>query len=295
MTGTVAPRRGRSVWSVGIYQGDSPLSLAPVPGLHNPVLTRESVKDVDAAFVADPFMLRAGDLWYLFCEVKNARTRHGEIGLATSQDGHHWDYCGTILREPFHLSYPCVFQWNGGFFMTMETLAAEAVWLYEAVRFPDTWRKTAKLVPGVYADPTIFMYEDQWWMFACDAPYRHDTLSLFLAESPLGPWRQHPQSPIVQGNSAGARPGGRPIVWNGGLYRFAQDCVAAYGTKVRAYAVDRLTPETYLDHEVPQSPVLLPREPWNSAGMHHVDPHQLPDGRWIACVDGYFTQPVPAA
>ena len=25
---------------------------------------------------------------------------------------------------------------------------------------------------------------------------------------------------------------------------------------------------------------------WNAAGMHHVDAHQQPDGKWLACVDG---------
>jgi hypothetical protein len=27
-------------------------------------------------------------------------------------------------------------------------------------------------------------------------------------------------------------------------------------------------------------------EGWNSQRMHHVDPHLMTDGRWIACVDG---------
>ena len=28
-------------------------------------------------------------------------------------------------------------------------------------------------------------------------------------------------------------------------------------------------------------------EGWNKDRMHHVDPHQLEDGSWIACVDGW--------
>lgn len=26
---------------------------------------------------------------------------------------------------------------------------------------------------------------------------------------------------------------------------------------------------------------------WNAHGMHNIDPHQLDNGQWIACVDGY--------
>ena len=61
---------GRTEWAIAIYEGDSPLSLAPAAGLVNPVITRHHVKDIEAAFVADPFMVRAGESWFLFCEVK---------------------------------------------------------------------------------------------------------------------------------------------------------------------------------------------------------------------------------
>jgi hypothetical protein len=284
-------RRGSSLWSIGIFEGESPLALASPPGLVNPVLTRHSVKDVEAAFVADPFMLRVGALWHLFCEVKNARTRHGEIGLATSTDGHCWEYQGTVLREPFHLSYPCVFRWQNGYYMTLETLSESAVWLYEATSFPEGWRRVAKMIPGVYADPTIFEWNDLWWLFACGAPWRHDTLSLFYAESPFGPWREHPQNPIVRENPGGARPGGRITIWEGKPIRFAQDCVPAYGTRVRAFEIVDLTPHSYCEREVPQSPILSPGETWNRTGMHHVDPHMTSAARWIACVDGYLREP----
>jgi hypothetical protein len=28
---------------------------------------------------------------------------------------------------------------------------------------------------------------------------------------------------------------------------------------------------------------------WNGSGMHHIDPHRMEDGRWIACVDGWLS------
>ena len=194
------------------------------------------------------------------------------------------------MREPFHLSYPCVFNWQNSYFMTLETLAEEAIWLYQAVSFPEGWRKVAKLVSGVYADPTIFQLEGKWWMFACGSPWRHDTLSLFWADDLLGPWHEHPQNPIVRDNASGARPGGRPVVWRGKLYRFAQDCVPVYGTGVRAFEIDELTPDVYREHEVAESPILGPGESWNRTGMHHVDPHQISETRWIASVDGYYRE-----
>ena len=29
---------------------------------------------------------------------------------------------------------------------------------------------------------------------------------------------------------------------------------------------------------------------WNEGGMHHIDAHQLTDGLWVACVDGFRSQ-----
>jgi hypothetical protein len=75
------------MWSIGVYCGTSPFELAPPDGGRNPVLTRESVNDVTARFVADPFMVRRSGVWYMFFEVLNDKTEKGEIGLATSRDG----------------------------------------------------------------------------------------------------------------------------------------------------------------------------------------------------------------
>src|SRR5690242_2048118 len=97
------------IWSLGIYAGSSALALSPAPGISNPVLTAQDVTDVPAAFLADPFMLFANGDWYMFFEIMHRERRVGEIGLATSRDGLRWEYRKVVLRETFHLSYPCVF------------------------------------------------------------------------------------------------------------------------------------------------------------------------------------------
>ena len=99
-------------WAIGIYAGSSPLVLSPVEGLEQPVLTDRHVSDVRATTVADPFLVRRVDSWYLFFEVLNASTGRGEVAFATSGDGLRWEYGRVVLREPFHLSYPQVFDWD---------------------------------------------------------------------------------------------------------------------------------------------------------------------------------------
>ncbi|HEY3839939.1 MAG TPA: hypothetical protein VGL72_25385 [Bryobacteraceae bacterium] len=282
----MSERKG-SQWSIAIYTGRTPLVLQPAPGIRSPVLTADDVRDVPAAFVADPFMVREDGRWYLFCEVKNQSTRLGEIGLATSLDGLSWQYCHTVLRESFHLSYPQVFRWDGDYYMVPETLELEAVTLYRANPFPDRWERVGALVHGKLADPTLFHYNDRWWMLACPTPYQHDSLCLYHAENLGGPWRPHPRNPLVEGSRATARPGGRVIAWDGGLIRYAQDCVPVYGTRLRAFRIAELDTEKWSEVEAEESPVLEPGLGWNATGMHHADPHRLDDGSWLACVDGY--------
>jgi hypothetical protein len=275
------------MWSIGIYTGASPLLLTPAAGVANPVLTREQVHDVPAGFVADPFMLARDGAWYMFFEVLNRETERGEIGLAISGDGLDWTYQQIVLAEPFHLSYPYVFEWQGKYHMIPETLAAQSVRLYRAETFPAGWSCVGSLIEGSFADPSIFRFDDKWWMFVCATPYQHDALRLYFADELNGSWEEHPSSPIVSGNRHNARPAGRVLTFDGKLIRFSQDCVPVYGTQVRAFEILELSARSYVERELQCSPVLTASGAgWNALGMHHIDAHLRADGSWIACVDG---------
>jgi hypothetical protein len=114
------------------------------------------------------------------------------------------------------------------------------------------------------------------------------TLRLYHASELLGPWLEHPRSPIVKADRGVARPAGRVVSFAGRLVRFAQDCRETYGQSVRALEIVRLNPLEYEEAAVGDGPVLAGSgRGWNSEGMHHVDAHPLPDGTWLGCVDGW--------
>jgi hypothetical protein len=275
------------LWSIGIYAGQSASSLMPSPKVRNPILTSAKVTDIPAAFVADPFMLRSSGTWHMFFEVFNNETYQGEIGLASSTNGCDWEYRNIVLAEPFHLSYPYVFEWEDEYYMVPETLERRCIQLYKADPFPNKWVPVDSLVEGEFADPSIFRFHDRWWMFACSTPHEHDTLRLFMARRLEGPWGEHPSSPIVQGNNRSARPAGRVLVLGDTIIRYAQDCFPIYGSQVRAFEISRLTPDAYVERESKHSPVLIGTgSGWNAVGMHHIDPHLTGDNGWLACVDG---------
>jgi hypothetical protein len=277
-------RRPRGVWSIGIYTGETPLGLAAPPQVRNPVLTAEDITDVRASYVADPFLLHVERSWFLFFEILEAHVSRGCIGLATSPDGFTWSYRRVVLREPFHLSYPYVFAWQGSYYMIPESRAASAVRLYKAERFPDRWVFEATLLDGRYADASLVRHDDLWWLFALRGS---DTLTLHVSRALQGPWREHPESPLVRGDKHIARPGGRVLAVDGALIRLAQDDAPTYGRQLRALRIETLSVTRYAERELPQSPFLTASgQGWNADGMHHADIQHLPDGSWLAAVDG---------
>jgi hypothetical protein len=276
-------------FSIGMFVGPSPLELSPAPYAKNPVLTYRDVTDARAIFVADPFLVHDSSRWYMFLEVMNDTGYKGEIAVATSYNGLEWNYEGIILTDPSSMSYPYVFEWNGEYYMLPEIYQQDCLRVYKAETFPRRWQPVATFLGGnTFADASIFHWQGHWYILSCSKPKENDTLRLFHSPSPLGPWSEHPRSPVVTGNPRAARPGGRVVEWTGGLVRFAQICVPRYGTGLRAFRITHLTPEEYSEQAIDQLPIRKPDAgTWNSRAMHHVDPHLLPDGTWLAVADGH--------
>jgi hypothetical protein len=271
----------RRQFSIAFYTGASPLSLAPTaPG---PALTARDVTDLRARDVADPFLFRDGHAWQLFFEVVDAWTGRGVIATARSEDGRRFRYGGVVLREPFHLSYPHVFAWEGAVYMVPEAAASGHVRLYRSTMFPGGWQRVADLLARGYSDPTPVRWHDRWWLFASGGD---DTLWLFVADALSGPWRPHPRSPVVRGDPHHARPAGRVVELDGRLVRFAQDDAPTYGLGVSAFEITTLTAEDYAER--PLGRVLAGSgRGWNARGMHQLDAWPLDGGRWLAAVDGW--------
>jgi hypothetical protein len=279
------------VWEIGILGGHSPLDWSD-PN-RNPALTAGDVTDVEAEFVADPFLIFKNHLWYLFFEVLRKDLQTGEIGVAVSSDLCDWEYQGIVLRESFHLSYPYVFEWEGGHYMVPETLGADEIRLYQSHDFPRDWRLLCSLIPGRYADPSLFRHEDRWWMFACDTPFEHSSLRLYSAPQLEGLWEEHPESPIVVNDARIARPAGRVTAFDGRLIRFAQDCSRQYGEQVWAFEITHLSRRRYSERPASTKPVIGPgiKGHWRPERMHHIDAHARSAGDWVACVDGDTKKP----
>jgi hypothetical protein len=276
-------------WSIGIYKGTSPLDLCDPADIENPVLTAANVTDVKADFVADPFMIQKHSVWYMFFEVMHSLRGKGEIGLATSQDCRQWNYQSIVLRESFHLSYPMVFKWENEYLMVPESGEANRIGLYKAKNFPYDWEYVMPLIEGKVWDHALFKYQDTWWLFAGTAePLLSNKLQLFYADDLFGPWKEHPESPLISDDARIARPGGGALLVDNKPVRLAQNCLPSYGNSLNAFCISTLSKTDYREHAFARNPILSPgRSAWTLHGMHHMDAHELREGEWVACVDGY--------
>jgi hypothetical protein len=269
-------------WSIGLYRGSSPLDL--VPAGPNPVLTAADL-GIDASFVADPFLLLRDGRLFLFFEAWRRATNQGDLCWAERDEAGAWRYSGVALDEPFHLSYPFVFEHDGEVFMIPESRSQRDLRLYSARPFPGRFELRRVLLTGKrYADTSLLAWQGRFYLFTSTD---NGTLELYFADAFDGPYRLHPRSPIVSGDACAARPGGRPIVWQGRVFRFAQCDRPVYGVSVRAFEVTELSPSRYAERPAPRDPLLTGSGVgWNAGGMHTLDPLVVPGGV-LAAVDGW--------
>ena len=125
-----------------------------------------------------------------------------------------WRLAQPVLEEPWHLSYPFVFEHAWQVWMVLGSSANRSVVLYRADPFPHRWVQEAVLLTDIEAsDATIIQHGGAFWMFAATrdgAGSWSDMLSLFSAPDLRGPWTPHPANPVLV-DQASARP---PAPWS---------------------------------------------------------------------------------
>jgi hypothetical protein len=231
-------------------------------------------------FLADPFFLKVKDTFYIFFEHQLV-TPKAEIGLLTSIDGVNYKYRGTVLKAPFHLSYPQVFYYKKEYYMIPESKQANAVLLYKAKKFPYDWAICDTLLNNVsYADPTIFLSDTLNIMAVSDTQLN---LKLYQADSLFGDWKLHKNPILVSGSES--RCGGRFITDEKGLLLPVQNCLKGYGYGVSLYRLNFKKGNHTMKRE---KPFFLKRQDQIrefNFGMHQLDIQKI-DNSYYYVYDG---------
>ena len=206
-------------------------------------------------FWADPHVFFKDDTYYIFIEEYIYEKKKAHISLIEMQQSGKYSSPVKILEEPFHLSYPHVFDHNGTLYMIPETQQANSINLYECTDFPNMWKHQATLLDSVDAvDSTILFYKNKWWLFTNIAEPEgtsiNNELYLFYSDNLVSHnWNSHPLNPIIS-DVRGARPAGKILERNGKLYRPSQCCSPWYGYGIKLNEIVVLTENNYLEREI---------------------------------------------
>ena len=217
-------------------------------------------------FWADPCATKAGDRYYLFIEEYVYESAKGHISVIELDRQGIVNGPTKVLERDYHLSYPFVFEWNNSYYMIPESASNGTIELYRSTKFPLEWEFEKVLMNNVRAkDATVVEVDGTWWMFVSIAENCiPDELSIFYAETPLGPWIPHRRNP-VKSDVRGSRPAGRLFCWNSDLYRPAQDSSGRYGYAISINRVIQLDAENFSEEEVSK---ILPNWRKDLIGTH---------------------------
>lgn len=197
---------------------------------------------------ADPCAVGDGDRSFLFVEEVSAKKKKGVITCIELCDNGNAVRLGVALDEPWHLSYPQPFLWEGHWYMTVESKAAQRVILYRAESFPLRWKRVVDLIEGrKCVDPTLYHHDGKWYLFVNASESggsTWDELFLFVSDDLYGPFQPHPGNPILS-DVRRARPAGRIFSHGGRLIRPSQDCARSYGAAIVFNEVIELSPARY--------------------------------------------------
>jgi hypothetical protein len=204
-------------------------------------------------FYADPFLFEREGKTYLFFEDFRYEEGRAVISVCEIRSDSTPGLTFEVLRCPFHLSYPFVFEHEGDVYMIPETRGNLKVELFRATTFPTGWISEAVLLNDVHVvDATIHIANGKFWMFAgvSNGNYSNsDELCLFFADALTGPWTPHAANPVLS-DVRRSRPAGRVFYDEGRLIRPSQDCGKAYGYALVFSEVLTLSETEYEERQI---------------------------------------------
>ena len=98
---------------------------------------------------ADPLVCEYQGKQVVFLECMDRKTNLGSIAtVALTGDSIYKKKPHQVIIEPFHMSFPMTFEWNGELYMLPETEMIEEICLYRCVEFPWKWRRAGRFLEG---------------------------------------------------------------------------------------------------------------------------------------------------
>lgn len=199
-------------------------------------------------YYADPFVITTQKDTYIFFESYNYKKGKGYICVALKSEKfkkHH-----EVLSEPFHLSYPFVFEDNGTIYCLPEANESNHITLYRFNEDELKLEKDSVLMENIQAvDPTLYFKDGKWNLFLGLQKYSNIKLFRYLSDELRGPYEPYYNNP-VKTDCQNARMAGAIFTDGESLIRPGQESVRYYGTAVRLNEVQVLSDDYYTESQI---------------------------------------------
>ncbi len=242
----------RQHWNIGVIHADA-ATVAGLNGLEaqdRALRSTNWMPELTGRFLADPFpRVHTDGSVEILCEDLTWNVGRGEIAVVPYREGR-FGRPAPLLRTPFHLSYPFIYEHAEPATFFPEHSAAGDLSIYHAP--PDgTARRLRTIFNGLpVIDPTFLWHAGEHWLF-CTHPGAGENrdLHIYRAATIDGPWHAHSANPVKR-DFMGARPAGQFIEHAGATYRVGQDCADSYGRGIIVFRVVELGADRYVEERV---------------------------------------------
>lgn len=145
----------KEIYTVAVRPRPRQEGCAPLPALGTPAYT--PLPYTPGVWYADPLLFwHEGKRW-LFCEAFDMAAGRGDIAVCDFDENGLPNPPRVVLRGDCHLSFPTVFDWNGGVYMIPETGHDHTLCLYRCRAFPDEWELVQAFDTGGEICDTILL------------------------------------------------------------------------------------------------------------------------------------------
>ena len=223
------------------------------------------IKNPPNHFLADPFVITKNNRTICFVEDYCYKQKRALIAAIEIIDQEKYKMLGTVIEEPYHMSFPYLFEYKNELYMVPETSEANAIRLYKCIEYPLKWEYQKDIFSNVKAvDSMIFKHQGKWWILTNMSTKGNEDdasqLMAYYSDHPLSnDWIAHEQNPLIFDSDV-ARNGGILDLGNRFPVRGRQkQGFNAYGVALTLARITDLTPSSYSEEEIGQiSPNFFP-------------------------------------
>lgn len=188
-------------------------------------------------FLADPFLIQEGNSHKVLAETIDKGEEVGRLTSICLKSNER----ESLLNLPTHLSYPFVWKKKEKIFCVPESSESGKLIAYPIGK---SLGSGEVLIDKPIVDPTIYFYNNRWWLFATRADdFPLENLYIWY-QNEKGDWVEHDLNPVKR-DITSARPAGNIFEFEGKLIRPAQNSEKSYGGSLKLMQINILTPHEF--------------------------------------------------